>query len=1294
MLKSTISLLFFLCLAFSLGAQEVIQQSLDWQEAQTIEWEGQRSAVLSYTLGGDAAAVRSGETPAFVHTFRATTGADSRVEIVRLESEPFSPPSTFRAEVPEAFTFDYTAVQQPEGWLGKVSGPSVIRTAGGYERLLTVALRVVPTVGGRSASARVAEFATASVLREGDIYHFAVPATGVYKLTRSFLIDELRMMGLEGVDPRDIKIYGQGGGMLPETNNVQAPDDLVEQAIAIEGEDDGRFDSGDFILLYAEGPDERRYDPLANRFIYTKNIYAQENYYFLQIGTAGRGRRVTALPAGSGGTVVDSYDALYRYEEDRSNVLHEIGGNSHGSGQTWFGEFFRVNRERNFPEFAVIPDVVTGEPMGVRARMGLRSTTTSAFFLNVNGQEISSFLGSRVNFGAQEQQSAVDVTDLVGTVQNASERVSIKLTYPVPGGASQSEGWLDYIELQARRRLSFGGQDQFGFRDTRSRTAASLTFNLLNPPADTRIWRIDSSEVRQASLSGGSFTAPGGRLYEYVAFRPGSALLTPRAVGRIENQNLHGLSTADMVIVTHPDFLPQAERLAEHRRNHNGYTVQLVTTQQVYNEFSSGRDDAAAIRNFVRMLYERDQGLRYLLLFGDGSFDHRNIYGLGDNFIPAYEYQGAFTEVRSFPADDFYGIMLPAAGGQPLGPDLSVAVGRLPVKSADEAGPVVEKLIRYDTDPSALGDWRTRMVFVGDDEDQGRHTIDVNRVANAVKSRKPDLNFDKLYFDLFPQVSQVAADRYPAISEGLDRAIFKGALAVTYLGHGGPRGWAQERVLTIPQIRNWTRPVNAVDPIQPPVFITATCTFSNYDDASFVSAGEEALLTPRGGVIALMTTTRPVFATRNYELTDNTVQAMLERPDGEWRSLGDIIRIAKNETTPIDRGFLSGDTQNARKFTLLGDPATVIALPTHGVRTTQVDTMSVDGVRTDTVSALQKMRISGEIVDGAGNLLADFNGEVYPTIYDKAQTIPTLQQDASSPLLEIEVQRSIVFRGRATVTNGKFSFEFVVPNDIDYAYGPGKVSYYAADRTQFTDAAGFYDQLIIGGTSQENTGNDAGPEVDVYLDDTDFVSGGQVGEDPVLLLHLSDDLGINVTGNSIGHDLEAVIDGDTRNAIVLNDYYEADVDNFRSGKVRYPLFDLEPGVYTLSVRAWDVANNSTVATTEFVVSSETGAALSHVLNYPNPFTTQTCFQFDHSLIGQNVEAVVQIYTVSGRLVKTLDRTFDFSDGSIRQDDCIAWDGLDDYGDQLARGVYLYQVRLRGDGVNTVNGELEKLVILR
>jgi hypothetical protein len=1288
------SLVFVVFVSAVCAAQDEFTFDLLWSDPLTVSYQEEQRVIFSYQLGADAGASTSGELPELVHTFPASSLAPKRVEVVAIRSEPISTPASFSAEAAEAFAFTYRVSPQQEGNLGKISGPTIIQTAAGLERLVSVALRLVPGTPPIAGAGR-STFARNSVLRQGETFRFEVSTDGVYKLDRNFLVNELRIGGLEGLDPRDIKIYGQGPGMLPETNNEMPPDDLTERAIRIRGEEDGRFDGDDYILLYANGPDEMTYSATSDRFRYQKHIYSETNSYYLQIGTPGRGRRITALPTTSGGTVTDSYDDVAHLERDRQNVLHELDGNSHGSGPVWFGDYFQRNREQNFPGAATFPDPVAEEPLRVYASMALRAPVRSQYLVEVNGEEVTSFVGASVRIGAQELSPAVRRTDLAGSVDLNRERVDVKVIYPNPAGAQQSEAWLDYVQLRARRRLTFGNRSQYMFRDTRTLDDPAVRFDLQEASPDTRVWRIDGADVREAVLSEGSFTAPAnGRLYEYVAFRENDRLLTPEAVGRVEQQNLHATERADMIIVSHPDFLAQAERLAEHRRSHNGFRVSLVTTEQIYNEFSGGKDDAAAIRNFVRMVYERDANLRYLLLFGDGSFDHRNIYGLGTAFIPTYQYQDQFTEVESFPSDDFFGIVLPAAGTQALGPDLTVAVGRLPVKSADEASGVVDKLIRYDSNPSTLGDWRTRMVFVGDDEDNGIHTRDVNRVAEAVAADKPDLNFDKLYFDLFPQQSLSSGDRYPAIKEGLDRAIFRGALAVTYLGHGGPRGWAQERVLTIPQVRNWSKPPGSPDPIQPPLFMTATCTFSNYDDASFVSAGEEALLTPRGGVIALMTTTRPVFARQNYNLTNNTVQAMLDRPGGEWRSLGDIIRIGKNNTTGADGpGRLDSRTENARKFTLLGDPATVIAFPVHGIRTTAIDSLPITADRTDTVRALQQMRVSGEIVDLNGERLNDFNGEVYPTIYDKAQIVPTLQQDSDSPLIEVEVQRNIIFRGRATVTNGTFSFEFVVPNDINYSFGPAKVSYYAADREQFTDAAGFYDKLIVGGTGENVDANDVGPEVEVYLNNTDFVPGGEVSEDPVLLLHLSDDLGINVTGNSIGHDLEAVLDGDTRNPIVLNDYYEADVDNFRSGKVRYPLFDLEPGQHTLSVRAWDVANNSTVATTEFVVSAAGNDAVTRLLNYPNPFTQRTCFQFDHTLVSQDVEAIVQIYTVSGRLVKTIERNFPFSDGAIRQDDCIPWDGLDDYGDELARGVYLYQVRLRGDEVNVVNSELQKLVIL-
>ncbi|MEL6669601.1 MAG: type IX secretion system sortase PorU, partial [Bacteroidota bacterium] len=1014
------------------------------------------------------------------------------------------------------------------------------------------------------------------------------------------------------------------------------------------------------------------YDADGNRFAFEQHLYDDFNYYYLKI-EPGNGRRVSQLStSGSATYTTDSYEARYIFEEERDNILHLIG-NASGSGKSWYGDFFRVSREQNYGRLFEVPDFVPGSSAELTARMALRADVSNRFNVEVNGEVFTSNTASRVTFGREETQDAVRPTMLNANFNLNQAGLDVTVQYPPPANSEESEAWLDYVQVVARRQLNFNGA-QMGFRDRNSRNHINTTYQFSNLNADDQVWRVGSADqIGRINLQGSNASvASGDNVYEYIAFRPGNDLLQAEAIGEVANQNLHGIQRADMLIVTHETFRQNAERLAEHRRSFNGFEVALIDIEEIYNEFSSGKDDPAAIRNFARMIWERDPNFRYLLLVGDGSFDHRDIYGFGTNFIPVYEREFKYTEVEDFPADDFFGIFSTSNNRLPLEPDLNIAIGRLPVKSAAEAKAVIDKLIAYDTAPGALGDWRTRMVFVGDDEDAATHSDDVDDVAESVAERRPDLNFDKLYFDLFPQISQSAGDRFPAVTEGLDRSIFRGSLAITYLGHGGPRGWGQERVLSIPQIRNWR------NPDQYPVFITATCTFAGFDDADFVSAGEETLLIDRGGGVALLTTTRPVYANENKRLTDETVQAMLDRPDGEWRTLGDVIRIAKNNITTAGSSSLSFSTRNARKFTLLGDPATVIALPIHGVRTLSVNGLPVSSSRVDTARALQQVTITGEIVDVNGQPLTDFNGTIFPTVYDKPQSVTTLQQDPRSPARTYEVQRSIIFRGRATVADGQFSFSFVIPRDINYSFGEAKISYYAADPAQRTDASGAYNELVVGGTDPNAVADDQGPVVEVFMNDESFISGGEVGTEATLLVKLSDDLGINVTGNSIGHDLEAVIDEDTRNPIILNDYYEAATDDFRRGEVRFPLFDLEPGPHTISVRAWDVANNSATGSTDFIVSSDGRAALTRVLNYPNPFTDRTCFQFDHTLTGQDVQVLVQIYTVSGRLVKTLEGDLPFSDGTVRLEDCIEWDGRDDYGDQLARGVYLYQVRLKGE----------------
>ncbi|MCB0642520.1 MAG: type IX secretion system sortase PorU, partial [Phaeodactylibacter sp.] len=633
-----------------------------------------------------------------------------------------------------------------------------------------------------------------------------------------------------------------------------------------------------------------------------------------------------------------------------------------------------------------------------------------------------------------------------------------------------------------------------------------------------------------------------------------------------------------------------------------------------------------------------------------------------------------------FPSDDYFGLLDDIEGNIFSNDFMDIAIGRLPVQTLEQAQDMVAKIINYDESASVLGDWRQRVVFVGDDEDSGRHTIDADGIADLVADKFPFLNIDKIYLDGYNQISTPAGERVPGATDALNQNLFKGALSVTYLGHGGSKGWAQERVLQLPDIVSWTN-FNKL-----PVFLTATCSFSGYDDPGFTTAGEQVLLNQRGGSIAMMTTVRAVYASLNEALTRNVADTLYSKVNGIPQTFGEVLRISKNET---------GGGSNSRKFTLLGDPSQRLALPVYSVVTTSINASAVDATP-DTLRALQKVTITGEIHDDQDALLSNFSGTLYPIVYDKSVEYKTLGQDMS-PILDYELQKNILFKGRASVQSGKFEFTFVVPKDINFQYGYGKISYYAENGVEL-DAGGAYENVVIGGTDQNAVADDQGPLVEVYMNSEDFVFGGLTSPDPTLLVKLEDDNGINVVGNSIGHDLTGLLDEDSKNTYLLNDFYEAALDDHTKGEVRFPLSALAEGRHSINVKAWDVANNPAEGYTEFVVAGSGEIALEHVLNYPNPFTTNTCFQFEHNMESQEIDVMIQIYTVSGRLVKTIQERIIPQGSRLSLGDCISWDGRDDFGDRLAKGVYLYRVQVRaaGIGLESLEGEsdFEKLVILR
>ena len=1115
-----------------------------------------------------------------------------------------------------------------------------------------------------------------SALKDGDIYKFAVKETGMHRLDYAFLKNELKIANLDQIDPRTLKIYGNGGGRLPESNAVLRADDLTENAVFIEGEADGKFDANDFLLFYAVGADKTVFNYGDHTFSRPKNIYADQTFYYIKV-SPNNGLRVAAQPSVTNTTYTSTtYNDYARYEEDKINVLASTSCNcTQGGGKDWFGDFLGTGvTEKNYSDKFSFPNL-TSDTMLIRGRFAGASLNTAIFSITVGSQVVTTDIYAIGGTGPDDTQARDGMIS-----ERITPTFSVTSPFSLKVGYNGSKGWLDYVDLNLRQNLKFNGTP-FTFRDTRSLSKTATNFQVANINANTLIWDVSKPQTpknQQFTNSGNTANFGAnteGSLREFATFDKTGTFLKPTAVvGKIANQNLHGIETADLVIVYPKEFEAAAKKLQAHRLK-SGLIVQIAEVNQIYNEFSSGALDPAAIRDFARLLHKRSPKFRYLLLLGDGSFDYKRIYPLGNlqptDFIPPYEVDYSFDAVSAFPSDDFYALLGDIEGTDLRG-DLDIAVGRIPCKTATEANGVVEKIIRYES-PSSLGDWRNRSIFMADDGDANLHMNDADRIASTVSARSRNLNLDKLYVDAYKLDVSSGGTRAPQLNESLFQNQFKGMLTLCYLGHGGPKGLAQERILMREDLESWRN----IDKL--PLLVTATCSFTGFDNPKEVTAGEAAILNPSGGAIASFSTVRAVYASSNEQLTRAIFDTVFAKINNRAQTIGDIFIEAKNR---------SSTGENGQKFGLFGDPSMRLALPRYNVGTTTINGKSANAVQNDTVRALQKVTIEGTILDDNNAVLSDFNGTIYPTVYDKTATLKTLGQTADSYPQDFNVQRNIIFKGAATVKNGRWQFSFVVPKDIDYAFGAGKISYYASDSIS-KDAAGNFENFIIGGSTPSVSDNQA-PKVFVFMNNYDWITGGTTTPNPTLLIKLSDDNGINVAGTSIGHDLTAILN-DAKNAIVLNNFYEATKDDPTKGSVKYPLSNLAEGSYVVKVKAWDVANNVGEGSTEFIVATSAKGALDKVLSYPNPFSTKTNIKFEHNLTGTGYAVHIDIFNIAGQLLKSIDQPVSPNGNLV---DGIEWTPETN----LASGVYVFKVTLSARDakgkIQTAESRYERLVLIK
>lgn len=1143
--------------------------------------------------------------------------------------------------------------------------------------LILIAFSFSTAVFAQKIVNSVNTWSNSSVLKTGDWYKISIEESGIYKLTPSFLSDANINNDGNPISINNLRIFGNGDEILPASNSIPRKDDINEIPCKIvDANSNGTFDGNDYLLFYAKDPHEWLQVGTSPLFKHTLNFYRDLNFYYITVNN-GVGSRVVATTQSPGtpNTTVLTYDDYSFIDDDKENLV--------GAGRTWVGDVFDFTLDYNYG--FNFPDLDKTSAVSLKVVAVARSSDAGTLMeITQSGSAIGSrpfpaySSGTGANYVTYASQDPLNFS-----VTN--DDFSINLQYnnsTNPSGVA----WLDYLEVQVRRNLRYRGEALY-FRDLQSMSIGNVAeYQISNATNNIEIWDVTninnvfsiSTQLNNSTLS---FTATADSLRDFIAFS-GSNFPIPEFVNKLENQNLHSLSGIEMLIVSHPDFSAAAERLAQLHRDEDNMTVEVVGIDEVYNEFSSGGQDITAIRDFTRMLYSRNNGgandLKYLLLMGDASYDYRDRLTNNNNYIPIWQDPlNPFSLYNSSITDDYYGLLDLNEGGNLSNGLLDIGIGRIPCETISQSESYIDKIVHYVTGEQRFGDWRNKILLMADDVDETwepTFVITSEKLEKAAKETSNSFIVEKIYTDAYKQVSTSGSESYPEASADMFRKIQQGNLVTNYIGHGGEIGLSSEKLLKLSDVNAWSN-YDAM-----PLFITITCEFTRVDDPKRVSAGEQLLLNPNGGAIGLISTTRVVDVQTATTLNLAVFDSLLTRNNNLPKRLGDIIKDSKN-------GQQGNPTR--LKFSLFGDPAMRLAIPRNKIQTNSINKKPIASGQLDTIKALSKVEIQGQVNDVFNNKISNFNGVLNVSVFDKPNERQTLANDGVKDPINFQLQNNLIYRGKVEVVNGDFTIEFISPLDISYKFGFGKISYYS--NNEVLDAAGFYDTIVIGGFNPDAKNDGAGPVVRLFMNDESFVRGGITGTDPVLLAVLSDSSGINTVGNSVGHDIVAVIDDNTEQSFVVNDFYEADLNSFKSGRLRYPIFDLEPGSHNLKLKVFDIHNNFTKAETDFIVAESEKLALERVLNYPNPFTTYTEFQFEHNRVNQPLDVQVQVFTVSGKLVKTINSSIVPTGNRVTG---ISWNGLDDYGDKIGKGVYVYKVKVRSQLDNLQAEEYEKLVILR
>lgn len=1135
----------------------------------------------------------------------------------------------------------------------------VVKRDGAYYRLNSYKLVIdripLPQRAAVAVSPAAERYAQNSLLASGKWVRVSVKENGVHKITHN----ELRKMGFK--DPAKVRLFGYGGHILPEKGLETLVDDLCEVPLWRE---DG------YVLFYANGVLGWRYD--GANYVRVQNVYSEFGCYFL---TESEDAPMEFPRETLQATSSQEYTTFADYaicENDAKSLC------SYGRELV---DDYDYSRGRSMSYRIPVTGVVDGKA-SLDLSFATNGSEQSRVAVTVGDNNVGTLIVGRAVSG--------EVGKIVSgrfSVSGLTDNPVVKLSHSVSN--SSVTGYLNYIGLNYTRALAlYGSQTQF----RGGLYTGNALFKVAGADVNTRVWDVSSAaSIRElgGTLESAvySVVAPADAGSNMVAVNVKGSFPSVKVIGDVPNQNLHAMGQTDMVIIvpSNGKFLPAAERLAEAHRAADGITVEVVTAQQVYNEFSSGTPDVTAYRRLMKMLYDRaatpEDAPKYLLLMGDGWYDNRLITFPGrsqDDYLLCYESLNSVDAIQSYVLEDYVGYLDDGEGSNHSRDKVDIGIGRLPVQNVGEVNGVVAKIVAY-MDNKSAGAWQNVVSLLADDGDDkmpNQHMKDADSIAAVMERNYPQYAIDRIYWDDFVGEPSASGMRYPAVTQAIYDRLDKGALVVNYSGHGSANLLSHEMVWKASDMA-------AVNSPRVPFWVTASCDIGPFDMGDN-SVAESAILNPNGAAIGLFTTTRTVLQSYNSIINKAFMKELLASvTSGGKVAVGDAVRRAKCNVITAGTDY----SVNKLQFVLIGDPALRLKTPEYRI---VVDEFNGVAAGTSSVaSAGGLLSVSGHVTGFDGQLAGDFNGTLYSTLFDSAEDVYT-RDNTGLGSYKYKAFKKTLFSGSDSIVGGRFSVVVPVPMDISYSSEQGALNLFAVDSSMVRLAQGRYSDFTVGGTSQDISNDAKGPEISLYLNTPSFVDGDEVNSTPCLWAEIYDDNGINTVGTGIGHDMIAIVDNSPEHTYNLNNVFTPAVGDYRRGTVMLPLNELEEGEHSLILRAWDLYNNSTTARVSFVVNPSLAPDFVQLRINPSPvlYGTSACFELTHNRPQSELEVRVDIFNFQGQVLWS-KRYSGLSDGIVVR---CEWDGTAQGGQPLPTGVYLARAYIVSDGAESSTRTIKFVVI--